>query len=122
VNARTPFVARNADTGALVASRVEVADSHVRRAVGLLGRKGLTPGEALWIVPSRGVHTWCMRFPIDVVALDASGRVVDVVPDMKPWRVRMRKRGVVGVLEMEPGRVAASGTRVGHRIVFERAQ
>ena len=122
MSARTPFLARNADTGELVASRVEVADTHVRRAVGLLGRRGLTPGEALWIVPSRGVHTLWMLFPIDVVALDASGRVVDVVPEMKPWRVRMPKKGAVGVLEMEPGRVAASGTRVGHRIVFERAQ
>lgn len=52
------LVATNIDTGAVVADRVGVAATHAERAVGLLSRSGLDPGEALWIVPSRGIHTW----------------------------------------------------------------
>jgi uncharacterized protein len=56
------LVARNLDTGVVVADRIDVADTRATRAVGLLSRDGLEAGEGLWIVPSRGVHTCWMRF------------------------------------------------------------
>ena len=59
------LVARNASLNTILADKVGVADSRRARAVGLLTRSGLEPGEALWIVPSRGVHTWGMRFTIE---------------------------------------------------------
>jgi uncharacterized membrane protein (UPF0127 family) len=113
------LIARNTSTGAIVADRVGVASTRADRAVGLLSRSGLEPGEALWIVPSRGVHTWGMRFPIDVVALDGSGIVIDCVSALRPWRIRLPRRGTAGVLELAAGRLAASGTALGHRILFE---
>jgi uncharacterized membrane protein (UPF0127 family) len=116
------LIARNLDTGAVVADRVEVADTRAARAVGLLSRSGLNPGEALWIIPSRGVHTWGMRFTIDLVALDDRGVVVDQVSGLKPWRIRLPRRGTAGVLELPPGTLEASGTTLGHRILFAREQ
>jgi uncharacterized membrane protein (UPF0127 family) len=113
------LIARNLDTGTLVADRVGVAATRAARAVGLLTRTGLDPGEALWIVPSRGVHTWGMRFTIDVVALDEQGVVVDCVPNLKPWRMRLPRAGTAGVLELPAGTLDKSGTAVGHRIEFE---
>jgi hypothetical protein len=56
---------------------------------------------------------------IDVIALDERGVVIDYVPDMKPWRIRLPRRGTAGVLELPAGCVAASGTALGHRILFE---
>ena len=116
------LIARNVDTGAIVADKVAVATTHADRAVGLLSRSGLEPGEALWIVPSRGVHTWGMRFPIDVVALDDCGFVIDQVSALKPWRIRLPRRGTAGVLELPSGTLTASGTSIGHRIQFEAAE
>jgi uncharacterized protein len=113
------LIARNTDTGAIVADAVAVANTHATRALGLLNRTGLEPGEGLWIVPSRGVHTWWMRFPIDLVALDALGVVVDHVVNLKPWRIRLPRRGTAGVLELPAGWLAHSGTALGHRITFE---
>jgi len=113
------LVARNASIGTVIADKVGVAASRTSRAVGLLTRSGLEPGEALWIVPSRGVHTWGMRFAIDVLALDEEGTVIDAVPNMGPWRMRLPKRGTAGVLELPAGTLAASHTGVGHRIVLE---
>jgi uncharacterized membrane protein (UPF0127 family) len=115
------LVARNASVNTLLADRVDVAATHAERAVGLLSRSSLEPGEALWIVPSRGVHTWGMRFAIDVVALDEAGTVVDCVSNLRPWRVRLPRKGTAGVLELPAGTLEASRTSVGHRVVLEMA-
>jgi uncharacterized membrane protein (UPF0127 family) len=113
------LVARNASVNRVLADRVDVAATRATRAVGLLSRSGLEPGEALWIVPSRGVHTWGMRFTIDVLALDEAGTVIDCVSNLKPWRVRLPRRGTAGVLELPAGTLAASGTLLGHQVSLE---
>jgi len=113
------LVARNASVNTVLADRVDVAASHAERAVGLLSRSSLAPGEALWIVPSRGVHTWGMRFSIDVLALDEAGNVVDCVSNLRPWRVRLPRKGTAGVLELPAGTLEASRTSLGHRVVLE---
>jgi uncharacterized membrane protein (UPF0127 family) len=113
------LVARNASLGTVLADKVGVADTRASRAVGLLTRSGLEAGEALWIVPSRGVHTWGMRFTIDVLALDEAGTVIDCVSNLRPWRMRLPRKGTAGVLELPAGTVATSRTSVGHRVVLE---
>jgi uncharacterized membrane protein (UPF0127 family) len=113
------LVATNIDTGSVVATTVAVADTRATRAVGLLNRSGFEPGEGLWIVPSRGVHTCWMRFPIDIIALDDRGVVIDRVANLKPWRIRLPRRGTAGVLELPVGSLNRSGTSLGHRIAFE---
>ena len=116
------LVARNASVNRVLADRVGVAATRAARAVGLLSRTGLEPGEALWIVPSRGVHTWGMRFTIDVLALDEAGTVIDCVSNLRPWRVRLPRKGTAGVLELPAGTLAASGTLVGHQVSLELAE
>lgn len=116
------LIARNMSTGVVVADRVGVADTRATRAVGLLSRSGLEPGEALWIVPSRGVHTCWMKFSIDVIALDEAGVVIDRVVALKPWRLRLPRRGTAGVLELPAGALDESGTALGHRIQFGQAE
>lgn len=113
------MIARNLDTGSVVATAVAVADTRATRAVGLLNRSTFEPGEGLWIVPSRGVHTWWMRFAIDIVALDDRGVVIDKVENLKPWRIRLPRRGTAGVLELPVGTLTQSRTVLGHRITFE---
>ncbi len=114
------LIAKNLDTGAVIADRVSVAATRAARRRGLLDRASLEPGEALWIVPSRGVHTIGMRFAIDLLALDQHGVVIDSIASLAPWRIRLPRRGTAGVLELPAGSLAESGTAVGHRIQFER--
>ena len=66
--------------------RAEVARTFLRRAVGLIGRKSLPPGEGLLILRCNAIHTFFMRFPIDATFLDANDRVVKVVRNIRPWR------------------------------------
>lgn len=114
------LVARNLDTGEVLADRIAVASCRRDRARGLLGCHALPAGHGLWIAPCRGVHTCGMRFAIDLVALDRSGRIIDAVAYLRPWRVRWPRSGTVGVLELPAGRLADTGTQLGHLITLAR--
>lgn len=111
---------RNARNDRVLATDARVAETRMARAVGLLRHRDLPPGEGLWITPCRGVHTFGMRFAIDIIALDPLGRVVDLVERMRPWRIRWPREGGIGVLELPRGTIALSGTRRDDRIIFEK--
>src|SRR5689334_7549582 len=113
-----PLIATDLDTGAVLATNVVVAATRATRAAGLMARESLDPGEALWIIPSRGVHTCWMRFAIDLIALDDKGIIIDRVANLQPWRIRLPRRGTAGVLELQAGTLDAAGAALGHRIGF----
>jgi hypothetical protein len=92
----------HADSAAVVCERCVVADNPLTRLRGLLGKRGLGPGEGLLIRPAGSVHTCFMRFPIDVVFLDRDLHVIDVVHELRPWRMAGR-RGARAVLELAAG-------------------
>jgi hypothetical protein len=115
------LTAKNVNTGAVIAERVAVAATRAARRTGLLKHTTLPEGEGLWIVPSRGVHTFGMKFAIDVIALDERGVIVDRVVAMKPWRIRLPRAGTAGVLELPAGWLDKTGTELGHRIEFSVA-
>lgn len=96
---------------------VEVADTFLRRLVGLLGRAGLPPGNALLIRPCSSVHTCFMRFPIDVVFVDSDLTVLRVAAGLKPWRMAWCP-GAAAVLEMGAGEAALQGLRPGARLAL----
>jgi uncharacterized protein len=111
--------AMNRDRGTELARRVEKADRFWTRLRGLSGRPELPPGEALWIVPCRGVHTRGMSFPIDVLFLDRHCRVLAVEENLAPGRVAPIRWRARTVLELPAGTVCGSATRIGDHIDFE---
>lgn len=102
-----------------LAAAVGLADGWWSRLRGLMGRPPLQPGEGLWIRPCQQVHTQFMRAPIDVVFVDAEGRVLRVLPAMQPWRFSPFLRQARAVLELPAG--AAAGLAPGDRLVFQPA-
>jgi hypothetical protein len=70
-----------------VASCAEVAKSSTARQKGLLGRSGLPDGGGLWIIPCESVHTFFMKFPIDLIYIDRKKRVKKVRHNVRPWRL-----------------------------------
>ena len=89
---------------------VQVADSFVTRALGLLVGKPLGGGEGLLIAPCASIHTFGMRYAIDAVFLDRGGCVLRVCAAVRAGRMRIA-RGARGVLELRAGTAAA------HRLV-----
>lgn len=97
-----------------IASRVQIADTFWRRLVGLLDREKMAPGEALVIRPCQGVHTCFMRFPIDVVFLDDTNRIVHLITGMPPWRFSPVVREARAVVELPAGTIEQLDLRKGH--------
>jgi protein-S-isoprenylcysteine O-methyltransferase Ste14/uncharacterized membrane protein (UPF0127 family) len=107
--------------GHVLADRLRPAHTHWTRLRGLLGTPRLEPGEGLWIKPSNQVHMFGMRYAIDVVFLDASGRVLRVVHALRPNRISPRVTGATSVLELPAGTLARVGLTEGARVEIEGA-
>ena len=104
--------------GTIVARRVEWAGTSAQRRRGLLGRSGLDSEEGIYIVPCEGIHTFRMKFPIDVTFLGKDGRVLAVHHSLKPNRISRIVLRAQGVLELSGGRLRATDTEVGDIIQF----
>ncbi|HJS46863.1 MAG TPA: DUF192 domain-containing protein [Gemmatimonadales bacterium] len=109
---------RRAD-GAPVAMAVGLADSAWLRLRGMLGRPAPGREEGMLLLPCRAVHMWGMRYPLDVAFLDAEGQVVAAYPDLAPGARTKLHREARAALELAPGTLARSGTRVGHRLEWQ---
>ncbi len=98
--------------------RIETADRGPKRRKGLLGRDGLAAGEGLWIVPCEAVHTFAMRFPIDLVYLDRGLRVVKVRHNVVPGRLSACLHAH-SVIELPTGVSRHAQVRPGDMLDFE---
>ena len=98
-----------------VCERCRVADNPFTRMRGLLGRSELPAAHGLLVKPAPAVHTFFMRFPIDVVFLDRDFVVVGVEPDLRPWKFAGR-RGAHAALELRAGRAEELGIREHDRL------
>ncbi len=109
----------NVTRAAVLATRAEVARGPWGRGVGLLGRAGLGEGEGLVLEPCNSVHTWFMRFVIDVLVLDAQGQVLDLRAEMRPWGMTWPVAGGRVVVELPAGTLARTRTERGDSVVRE---
>jgi uncharacterized membrane protein (UPF0127 family) len=105
-----------------VATEATIADSYLRRLVGLLGKtkRWAQLGRGLWIVPSRGVHTIGMMFPIDLIFLSKEKEVVHVEEHLRPFRISAVSLKATSVLELPAHTVFRTGTQVGDRMEIAR--
>jgi len=96
----TTYKAVNLATGQVIADKVKIAQDYKSRSVGLLNRASLTSGEGLLIKPCNSIHTFFMRFPIDVLFLDRKGKVVKVRKSLGPWRLCAASKSGYMTLEL----------------------
>lgn len=89
------------ETGQIIAREARYARTFWARFLGLMGRGNFPEGVALVLEPCNMVHTFFMRFPIDVFYLDSQGRVIQCVRNLKPWRVGPWVRGARKVAEVK---------------------
>ena len=103
---------------AYLATQLSIAATHWSRLRGLMCTEpdSFHAGRGLWIVPSRGVHTFGMLFPIDVLYLDEEKTVVHLEKDLKPWRVAAVRLQAASVIELPRNILHSTGTSVGDEI------
>jgi uncharacterized protein len=115
-----PLRVTNPARSTVVATRLEVADTGPKRNKGLLGRDRLVDGGGLWIVPCESVHTFFMRFPIDLVYLDRNHKIKKVRSAVGAWRFSACLTAH-SVLELPAGTIDATQTKPGDTLEFSPA-
>jgi uncharacterized protein len=95
--------------------RAGIASSFLARFRGLTLTASLAPGTGLFFPRTSSVHTHFMRYPIDVLFLDAERRVVSIRHMLKPWRFASA-RGAASTLELPGGVCARLGLAVGETL------
>ena len=113
------MLVRNLTRQTVLAGRALVADSSQTRRTGLLKHTGLEPGEGLWIVPCEGVHTFGMKFPIDIVFINKKRIVVKLRKNLARRRIAFCLRAH-SVLELPAGAIEQSGTQPGDQLELIR--
>ena len=115
------FRVTNTTRDTAVGESVELANTSLKRMVGLLGRRGLDAGGGLWIKPSSGVHTFGMAFKIDVVGLDRDLKVIKLWRCLAPFRLTAVSMKLRSVLELPCGTIARSQIHIGDQIQIDPA-
>ncbi len=105
----------NTRHGRIVARTLLTAFDSKSRKKGLLGRDSLPEGNALIIAPCQAIHTFAMRFAIDVLFVSKDGRVLKVRQAVPPRRIAVSVRAFA-VVELPAGAIERSGTQAGDRL------
>jgi uncharacterized protein len=113
------IIVRNQTRGTVVAQAADMADTSEKRRTGLLKHSGLEPGEGLWIVPCESVHTFFMKFPIDLVYLDKALKVKKVRSAVPAWRLSACL-SAHSILELPAGTIEQTKTAVGDTLAVEK--
>lgn len=93
---------------------VVIADTWQMRTKGLIGRIKLNSGEGLLIKNCKAIHTWFMRFAIDVVFMDKNYCVVKTISQLKPFRLAFGGRSAQHVLELPSNAINSTQVRIGN--------
>lgn len=109
-------------SGVVLAGAASVATSLGARMKGLLGTASLAAGAALVIRPCTGVHTFFMKYPIDVVFADRDGVVVAVCHALRPWRWTAIHPHAYEAIELPAGAAEAAGVKEGDRIGYKEIE
>lgn len=108
----------NAASNITLANQVEMAEGLLARMKGLLGRKALGAGAGMCIKPCTGIHTFGMKFPIDVIFLDTDNKVLAVHGNLRPNHMTPVRLDAASVLELPAGVIESTSTAVGDTLEF----
>lgn len=108
----------NQSNNTSLASDALIADKPLARVIGLLNKRRLLPGEGLVIRPCNSVHTFFMRFPIDIAFVDKQNKVVKIIHSLPPFRISAVYFSSFLVVELPAGILAKTNTRAGDTLVF----
>lgn len=112
-------IVRGKEVSGSTSLRVIPATTFLQRLVGLLGRKDLSDHQCLWLSPCSSIHTFGMRFSIDVIFLDKNKRVLGFSDSVKPNRIRVSPKGTASVLELSEGNRSRTGIDLDDLLNFD---
>lgn len=112
----------NVRTGKNLAHQAKLAANFWNRMIGLLGKASFERGEGLILSPCNNVHTFFMRFNLDLIFINKEEVVTKVVENLPPWKISHFVLNASTVIELPAGTIQDSGTMIGDRLVFEKLE
>jgi uncharacterized membrane protein (UPF0127 family) len=112
-------VVRNRTRDTVLGDAIDIADTSEKRRTGLLKHTHLDPGTGLWIMPCESVHTFFMKFAIDLVYIDRQHVVRKVRHAVPAWRLSACL-SAHSILELPPGTAERTGTQAGDQLEIEK--
>lgn len=100
--------------------KLNMATNFFTRFMGLMGKSGIPSDEALFFPKCNSIHTFFMRFPIDVVFVSESGEVVEVLESLGAWRMLLPRRRVKHTIELKAMRSRELGIKPGQQLRWEK--
>ena len=97
---------------------VTPADTTFARLKGFIGKLRLRSNEGLWVVPSSGIHTLGVFFPLDLIYLDDNYQVIKVIEYFPTFRIAPLKIKAASVLELPPHTIYSSQTQPGDLLLI----
>jgi hypothetical protein len=109
----------NQTKNTILAQNASIAKTAFKRMKGLLGRRDFAKGQALILKPGNSVHTFFMRFPIDVLFVDRGNKIIAAENYLKPWRLTRIWWRAKFVIELPAGVLLESKTSAGDQISLD---
>ena len=119
---RLTYCVYNETRECFLSLNVSIADSMLSRLRGLIGKLRLRVDEGVWIVPSHGIHTVGVLFSLDLIYLDDSNRVIEVVEHFPPFRISPWRSLSASVLELPTHTIYSSQTQTGDQLLICKAE
>lgn len=113
------LTAKNKTQNLILADQVKKATGLKARMKGLLCQNELPFGHGMWITPCNSIHTFFMKFSIDVLFLSSEGKCVQIYKNVRPFRITPMIRKAHSVLELPAGTLDQSPTQLGDLLVLE---
>ena len=102
----------------ILAENAVIAQTPLKRMIGLLSHRSFEPGEALIIKPCKSIHTFFMRFAIDVIFVDSGNRITRTIRSMRPFRISGIYLNATFCIELPAGTLDKTSTQAGDYITI----
>lgn len=105
-------------TPQLIAEKINLADNFSSRLVGLLGKLSIEEDEGLLLYPCASIHTYFMKFPVDVAFLNHEKEIIAIKENLMPKNT-FAVKGAVYVLELKAGFLKKKNISLRDKLYFE---
>lgn len=103
----------NLENAQIIAESIESANTFFKRLKGLMFRQELSPGSGIYLYPCNAIHTFFMKFPIDVLYIDKDWRIVGMEEHLQPGKVGKKFSAATSVIELESGSIRLNSIQRG---------
>lgn len=110
----------NKTSSSIISENLMIADTYFKRLRGLMFTKELPYENALHIVPCNQIHTFNMRYSIDILYLDVNNNILSIDESLKPGKIGKRVKSAASVVELPSGKIKKANIKVGQTVAFIR--